>query len=99
VKKNNKDEIVTFKADVSLLKAMKGLPNRSEFIRTAILAALDSVCPVCNGTGILTPNQKGHWNKFALSHAVKECEQCHEMHLVCRSALGAGTSADGCGET
>ena len=97
--KKNKGEIITFKADASLLKAMKGLPNRSEFIRTAVLAALDSVCPVCNGTGILTPNQKDHWDEFASSHAVRECDRCHETHLVCRSASGDGTSAAGCGET
>ena len=39
-----KQEIVTFKVDEPLLKAMNGIPNRSEFIRAAILSALDSVC-------------------------------------------------------
>lgn len=78
-----KPEIITFKADASLLDAMKGIPNRSQFIRQAILAALDSVCPVCQGTGILTPEQQEHWHAFAKDHAVAECDQCHELHLVC----------------
>jgi len=97
--KKNKDEIITFKADASLLGAMKGLPNRSEFIRTAVLAALDSVCPLCNGTGILTPNQKDHWDEFASRHAVQECSRCHETHLVCRSGSADQVTAAGCGGT
>ena len=60
-----KGEIVTFKADATLLAALEGAPNRSAFIRSAILAALDNTCPVCKGTGLLTPYQKGHWQQFA----------------------------------
>jgi hypothetical protein len=78
-----KDEIVTFKADASLLKAMKGIANRSAFIRNAITAALDNVCPLCKGTGVLTPDQKTHWKVFATDHPLEECEGCHEIHLVC----------------
>ena len=79
----HKGEVITFKVDESLLEVMKGIPNRSEFIRTAILAALDSVCPLCKGTGILTPKQKEHWDVFARDHALAECDECHEMRLVC----------------
>jgi len=81
--KHNKEQVLTFKADESLLDAMKGVANRSEFIRGAILAALDSACPLCKGTGILTPNQKKHWDTFARDHAVEECGDCNEIHLVC----------------
>jgi len=69
--------------DESLLTAMKGVPNRSAFIRFAILSALESTCPLCRGTGILTPEQKRHWDTFARDHNVVECADCHEMHLVC----------------
>ncbi len=85
-RRNIKDEIVTFKVDQSLLEAMRGVPNRSHFIRTAILAALDSVCPVCKGSGILTPNQQRHWEAFAADHALEECDHCHEVRLVCASS-------------
>jgi len=81
--KKGKQEIVTFKADRSLLEAMKGVGNRSEFIRSAVLAALDSACPLCKGTGILTANQKKHWDTLAEDHFLTECEKCHEVHLVC----------------
>ncbi len=78
-----KAQMVAFKVDKSLLEAMDGIPNRSEFIRNAVLAALDGVCPICKGTGILTPNQRRHWSAFAADHFVAECEECHELRLVC----------------
>ena len=86
--KRPKQEIITFKADHSLLEAMKGIGNRSAFIRAACLAALDSVCPLCKGTGILTPNQKRHWDDLSEDHYIAECEDCHEIHLVCRKDNG-----------
>ena len=92
-----KAEIITFKVDASLLEALQGMSNRSEFIRGALLRALDSVCPICKGSGILTPNQKRHWNAFAEDHALRECDECHEFRLVCehtprRNAHRAGTA-------
>ena len=78
-----KSEIITFKVDETLLEALQGIPNRSNFIRSAVLAALDSVCPLCAGTGIMTPNQRKHWDKFARDHKLTECDDCNERHLVC----------------
>ncbi len=79
-----KQEIITFKVDEDLLKVIKNIPNRSEFIRAAIMAALGSICPLCNGSGTLTPNQKSHWDDFAVGHVVKSCGDCHERFLVCQ---------------
>jgi hypothetical protein len=87
-----RNEVITFKVDEQLLKAMKGLPNRSDFIRNALLAALDSLCPVCRGTGVLTPNQRKHWGSFSKDHALTECGDCHEVHLVCQK----GKDSNGC---
>lgn len=81
-----KQEIITFKADESLTEAMEGIPNRSEFIRAAILAALENSCPLCGGTGLLTPDQRRHWEKFVTNHPVTECADCHARHLVCGAA-------------
>lgn len=78
-----KQSIITFKADESLVEALAGVPNRSEFIRSSILAALENSCPLCLGTGILNPEQKTHWEKFATTHSLRECDDCHEWHLVC----------------
>ncbi len=85
-----KQEIITFKVDDALWDAMQGIPNRSEFIRAAILRALDNACPLCRGTGSLTPDQRRHWERFAETHRVKECGDCHAVHLVCVASAGKG---------
>lgn len=79
----SKQAIVTFKAEPSLVEALRGVPNRSAFIRSAVMAALENTCPLCSGAGILTPEQKAHWEAFAVDHQVTECGDCHEWHLVC----------------
>ncbi len=79
-------EVVTFKVDSALMEALRGVPNRSAFIRDSILAALENICPLCSGVGFLTPDQKRHWESFARDHSVEECDDCHALHLVC----GAG---------
>lgn len=102
--KRQKVEIVTFKADASLLEAMRGVPNRSEFIRTAVLHALQNICPLCKGTGLLTPNQRRHWESFAQDHRIKECAECHEFAVVCarqpaRKVHGRSTARTASGRT
>jgi hypothetical protein len=98
MKPNRKEGTITFKADEKLTDAMAGIPNRSEFIRGAILAALDSTCPLCRGTGILTPTQKLHWERFSETHTVQECQSCHAYHLVCGAVeqpdTGKGAQGD-----
>jgi hypothetical protein len=78
-----KQEIITLKVDSSLLEAMRGVRNRSDFVRGAILAALDGACPLCMGTGVLTPRQKEHWEAFAKTHPIRECPDCHELQMTC----------------
>ena len=78
----NKPEIITFKADKSLLDAMKGIPNRSAFIRSAVLAALDSACPLCGGTGVLTPSQRERW--FTGQIAQQLCEELAGVGLTAK---------------
>jgi hypothetical protein len=90
-----KEQVITFKVDDSLMEAMKGVENRSDFIRSSILAALENRCPLCRGTGIISPNQKKHWRTFCESHAVVECDDCHEMHLICSNSQKKGRAAKG----
>ncbi|MFP4365251.1 MAG: CopG family transcriptional regulator [Spirochaetia bacterium] len=78
-----KQEIITFKADPALAETLKAIPNKSEFIRSAVLIALDNICPLCQGTGVLTPEQEKHWKDFTLHHKVAKCGDCKEYHLVC----------------
>jgi hypothetical protein len=73
----------SFKADRDLVALLKGVRNRSEFIRNAILAALGDTCPLCNGTGILQPRQRHDWDAFTRSHPVAECKRCHGRVFTC----------------
>ncbi len=82
---SHKDEVITFKAEASLAKAIRNLPNRSAFIRAAILSALDHACPLCQGTGIMTPEQKRHWDAFSKTHQIDHCGECDAVYLVCSS--------------
>lgn len=82
---DEKQEVITFKVPESMKEAMKAIPNRSEFIRNAILSALDHVCPLCGGTGILNMEQRNHWNQFLKNHAIEKCQECRAVHLVCNS--------------
>lgn len=85
---HRKEEIITFKVDESLAQELKLIPNRSQFIRTALLQALKNECPVCHGTGTLTPNQKRHWDEFARTHHVVECTDCNETYIACDNLGG-----------
>ena len=79
-------EVITFKVDSKILDLMAGVQNRSEFIRTAILAALENVCPLCKGTGVLNPKRKEHWDEFAHQHRLTECSDCDEVKIECLSS-------------
>lgn len=63
-RRRHKQQIVTFKAEASLLDALAGISNRSEFIRAALLAALDSTCPLCKGTGNSDAEPEGTLGRF-----------------------------------
>jgi hypothetical protein len=78
-----KSDLISFKVEPSLAEAIERLPNRSEFIRKAVLAALRSTCPLCQGIGVLTPEQRSHWDRFTRRHTVERCEDCNAVHLHC----------------
>ena len=82
-----KEEVVTFKVDEELARALASMRNKSDFIRRAVLDALGNACPVCNGTGSLTVSQMRHWEEFAAHHHVESCAECNETHLICDHEL------------
>ncbi|MFP3929255.1 MAG: ribbon-helix-helix domain-containing protein [Desulfobacteraceae bacterium] len=83
---SKKPEVITFKVDEELAEAIRHIPNRSQFIRAAILSAPGTICPLCNGAGALTPAQKRHWESFAETHSVERCTTCDERFPVCTNA-------------
>ncbi|MFW6344629.1 MAG: CopG family transcriptional regulator [Sediminispirochaetaceae bacterium] len=78
-----KEEIISFKADTYLLEELNRIPNRSAFIRKAVMLALENTCPLCQGTGLLTPSQMRHWNTFTRHHSPQICGECKETILTC----------------
>ena len=76
-------EVVSFKAEAPLVEALEAVPNRSEFIRAAILSALDGACPLCGGSGILGASQRSHWERFLRDHKVKRCKECKGLTISC----------------
>jgi hypothetical protein len=80
-----KSALITFKVEPSLAELINRMPNKSEFIRRSLLASLNNTCPLCQGTGVLTPHQREHWERFAESHSVKRCGKCHAVHLLCEA--------------
>ncbi|HWR13005.1 MAG TPA: CopG family transcriptional regulator [Rectinemataceae bacterium] len=80
---NPKTDLITFKVEHSLAELIDRLPNKSEFIRNALLAAFSNTCPLCQGTGVLTPGQLEHWKRFTEHHHVERCPECSSVYLSC----------------
>lgn len=80
---SHKEEIISFKADGLLANKLRSVPNRSDFIRNAILSALGNACPLCGGSGRLSEGQRLHWERFAEHHGMRHCDSCEEFYISC----------------
>lgn len=85
-----KEEVISFKVDAALAEHLKLVPNRSDFIRKAILQALDHECPLCQGTGILSADGMNHWKSFTEHHHLHQCDDCNGNYLSCDALPEAG---------
>ena len=66
-----KQAVITFKAEGEMLAALNKISNKSEFIRAAVLNALDE-------------KQRKHWKTFAKFHTLKRCRKCDALEIECR---------------
>ena len=82
-----KQSVITFKAEGEMLAALNRIPNKSEFIRAAVLNALDETCPFCGGTGFLNEKQRKHWKEFAKFHKLKRCRKCDALEIECKEQM------------
>jgi hypothetical protein len=78
-----KTDLITFKVEHSLAEQIDCLPNKSEFIRNALLGALENICPLCQGKGVLNLEQADHWKRFTAHHRVERCTDCQAVYLSC----------------
>jgi hypothetical protein len=72
-----KQTVVSFRVDQHLAEILNEVPDKSAFIRDAILQRFHTVCPFCQGRGVL-PKILADWlkNRIPDFEAV-ECTCCH----------------------
>ena len=87
--KSEKSEIVAFKVDGDLAAFLDKLPNKSEFIRRAILAQFHMTCPLCTGSGVVQAGIHHHFEHVIEHHAARPCEKCKTTVAFPLSADGA----------
>ena len=74
--KTQKKQIVAFKVEDELADFLDALPNKSEFIRKAILAQFGMTCPLCTGSGVVDKGIHDHYEPVIADHNSRACEKC-----------------------
>jgi hypothetical protein len=86
--------LVALKIDAETAAALDALPNKSEFIREALRARLDDVCPLCGGSGRRPPTglpQPGRRHLHLMPRA--RCHDCGRESSVVGDAEPRDRSA------
>lgn len=72
-----KQTVVSFRVDQHLAEILNSLPDKSTFIRDAILQRFHAVCPFCKGRGVL-PTMIAEWLESKVpDYESVECQCCH----------------------
>src|SRR5262245_63952754 len=80
--KNPKTAVVAFKVEEELADLLNKLPNKSAFIRKAIVAQLGMACPLCNGAGVVPRAVHDHYAPLINQFNSRLCEGCgNELSL------------------
>jgi hypothetical protein len=77
--KKQKSQIVAFKVEDDLAEFLDKLPNKSEFIRKAILAQFAMNCPLCTGTGVVDKGIHDHFEPVIAGHTTRPCDKCKSL--------------------
>jgi hypothetical protein len=75
-RKEPKSEIVAFKVEKDLAEFLNKLPNKSDFIRKAIIAQFGMACPLCAGTGVVPRGVHNHYKPLLGEHNTRSCARC-----------------------
>lgn len=74
--RHSQKRAVAFKVESELAMLLDRLPNKSEFIRQAILASFSSACPLCNGEGAVSATIAEHYKPILKDYRFFECRTC-----------------------
>lgn len=75
-RKSPKTAVVAFKVEEELAEFLNQIPNKSEFIRKAIVAQMSMSCPLCSGTGQVTRWTHDHYQQILASWRARQCDGC-----------------------
>jgi hypothetical protein len=81
-KKHAKTSVVAFKVETELAEILNQLPNKSAFIRKAIVHQLDMACPLCSGAGMLPKGLHDHFAPLIGKLNAKTCEECGDKAAI-----------------
>jgi len=71
-----KPAVVAFKVEKELAEILDQLPNKSAFIRKAIVAQLGMACPLCQGSGVVPRGLHDHYAALLGRLNSRQCEGC-----------------------
>lgn len=71
-----KSKIVAFKVEEELAEFLNNLPNKSDFIRKAILSQFGMTCPLCDGSGVVTRGLHDHYKPVIANQNKRPCDKC-----------------------
>ena len=72
-----KQTVVSFRVDQHLAEILNNLPDKSTFIRDAVLRRFHTACPFCNGQGVI-PKLIADWLEAQLpDYESFACACCH----------------------
>jgi hypothetical protein len=88
----HKQTVVSFRVDGHLAEILNSLPDKSAFIREAILRRFYTTCPFCQGHGVL-PQAILEWLKTRVpEYESVECTCCHYAYPT--ELVAAGQASD-----
>jgi hypothetical protein len=82
VKPTRKTEIVAFKVEEDLAEFLNKLPNKSDYIRKAIIAQFGMSCPLCSGSGVVSRGIHEHYKPVIQEHNQHACHQCEKLEII-----------------
>jgi hypothetical protein len=75
-KRSKRVVAVSFKVNADLAALLNSLPNKSSFIRAAIVTQLGKACPLCDGQGRVSPSAYRLLEGRLQGQQQRPCDQC-----------------------